>query len=91
MSNDTTKFTRVNTIGLVVVVLSGVLVLYLKSIGIREFGPVPTLALPLALFVIRAWWSAKIAPEKIKKHQRMAAAGITMVCVLVLVSVMLPA
>lgn len=87
MSQETKTFTRIATVGLGVVLAAFGLVLYLKSIGIRTFGPVPTLALPLALFAVRAWLSAHFAPERIRRQQRMVAAMITLVCAAVVVSV----
>lgn len=74
---------------MVAVVLAFGLVLYLKSIGIMAFGPIPTLVLPLALFVGRAWFAARVAPERIRRQQRIMASMITLICVAVIVSLMI--
>lgn len=90
MKEDSGAFAKVSSIGLVIVVLSMGGVLYLKSIGIRTFGPVPTLIVPMALFVTRAWWTANIAPERMRKQQKMMAGMITAICTGVLVMLMIP-
>lgn len=90
MKEDSGAFAKVSSIGIIVVILSMGGVLYLKSIGIRTFGPVPTLIVPMALFVVRAWWTAKIAPERIREQQKMMAGMITAICTGVLIMLMLP-
>ncbi len=90
MKEDSGAFAKVSSIGLIIVILSMAGVLYLKSIGIRTFGPVPTLIVPLVLFVTRAWWTANIAPEAMRKQQKMMAGMITAICTGVMVMLMIP-
>ena len=81
MADTTDLYTRTATIGLVVTIALFALVLYLKAQGIRLLGPIPTLTLPLAAFVVRAWLLVKFAPEKIKERQQKVATVITVACV----------
>jgi hypothetical protein len=90
MKEDEGAFAKVSTVGIIVVMAAMGGVLYLKSIGIRSFGPVPTLIIPMALFVVRAWWTANISPERMRKQQKMMAGMITAVCTGVMIMLMIP-
>ncbi len=81
MADTTDLYTRTATIGLVATIALFGVVLYLKGQGIKTFGPIPTLTLPLAAFVIRAWLQVKFAPEKIYERQKKVATVITVACV----------
>lgn len=72
---------RVATWGLIGAVGLGILVIYLKSIGIRSIGPIPTLVLPLSAFVARSWGIAHFAPEGLAKKQKAMALLVTLVSV----------
>lgn len=81
MKNDTTElYTRVASRGLIAVFVLFGLVILLKLQGVRSFGPIPTLALPLFAFVVRAWILVHVAPEKIQERQRGLAIIVTIAC-----------
>lgn len=83
MTNDekSSQMANVATWGMIVAVSLGVLVIYLKSIGVRAIGPIPTLILPLSAFVARSWGIAYFAPERLAKKQRGMAVLVTLVSV----------
>jgi len=81
MPDTSTLYTRVATIGLIATIALFGLVLYLKSLGIRFLGPIPTLTVPLAVFTARAWLLVKVAPDKIRDRQRAMAFIVTVACV----------
>lgn len=85
MSDTTDLYTRTATIGIVATIALFGVVLYLKAQGIKLIGPIPTLALPLAAFTVRAWLLVKFAPEKIQDRQRTVAFMVTAACAIAVV------